>query len=125
MNEYVRDAMHAGVITCERDTPLAAVAGTMAGNHIHSVVVTDGSEIYGIVSDSDIVAASGPDAEALTAGEVAATEVVTVSADAPLEAAARLMREHEVMHVVVMDSKVGIVVGVVSSLDIATALAAV
>ena len=117
--------MHAGVITCERDTPVDAVAGMMATQHIHSVVVTDGAEAWGLISDLDLLQASGDDADALTAGEVAATEILTVRPDEPLENAARLMREHDVSHVIVTDARVGIVLGVVSTLDVAAALAAV
>ena len=121
----VKDAMHRGVVTCERDTPVDAVAGLMAGEHIHSVVVIDGGEAWGIVSDIDLLQASSDDADALTAGEVAATEIVTVRPDEPLEIAARLMREHDVTHVIVVDPRVGLVLGVVSTLDVAATLAAV
>jgi CBS domain-containing protein len=50
---------------------------------------------------------------------------VTVEPDDSIETAARLMREHEVAHLVVLEPSVGFVVGVVSSLDVAGALAAV
>jgi CBS domain-containing protein len=121
----VSDAMRAGVMTCAPDTPLVTVARMMATNHIHSVIVTgadgggDGAP-WGIVSDLDVVRSAG-EAEERSAGEVCATEVVTVSADESLERAAQLMAEHENAHLVVVDG--GAPVGVISTLDIAGVLA--
>jgi hypothetical protein len=63
-----------------------------------------------------------PRRERLSAGEIASTEYVTVSDDAPLGEAAQLMREHEVSHVVVTGSG-NRPIGVLSTLDIAGTLA--
>jgi CBS domain-containing protein len=61
--------------------------------------------------------------ETATAGDVASVPVVTVSPNATLADAARLMREHATAHLVVTGRGTGAPVGVVSTLDLAAALA--
>lgn len=121
----VRDAMHQGIISVPGDTPLRSVARVMAERHVHAVAVTDpGDRDYpwGIVSSVEVVAAAAGAAEP-AAGEVAATEVLTVSSDERLDHAAQLMSEHELSHLIVTDSANGHPSGVLSTLDIAAAYA--
>ncbi len=59
----------------------------------------------------------------MTAGSVAATEAVSVDASTPLGEAAELMAEHATSHLVVTSTRREMPVGIVSSLDVATALA--
>jgi CBS domain-containing protein len=127
----VADAMHPGVVTCPIETPLREVARMMATYRIHAVVafgeisenVTD-PEFWGVVSDLDLVRATcSGDFEERTAGEIAATPVLKVSADDPLVRAALLMNEHEMTHLVVVDRRSGRPIGMLSTLDIARALA--
>ena len=93
----------------------------MARHHVHMVAITNegGRRPIGIVSDLDVVAgaASGEEPSALQA---AATEPLTVSANDSLERAARLMTEHGVSHLVVLDGSSGYPIGVLSTLDIAS-----
>jgi CBS domain-containing protein len=123
----VRDAMHEGVLACDRETPLDEVARLMAEERIHCVVVAsgsgDGGDPWGIVSDLDLVAAATVrDLDRQTAGGSAATPVVTVSPVETLERAAQLMTEHGTAHLVVVDDAGRRPVGVVSTLDVAEAL---
>ena len=123
----VRDAMQLGLFICAPDDPVDAVARTMAEQSIHSVVVTGiarrdhgGEQLsWGIVSALDLMAALDPGASASTAGEIAGTEIVTVSPREPLGLAARLMAEHQTAHVVVVSPETGRPVGMVSALDVA------
>ena len=123
----VRDAMQLGLFTCAPDDPIDTVARKMAEQLIHSVVVTGiarrdhGGErlSWGIVSALDLMGAMDPAAAASTAGEVAGTEIVTVSPREPLGLAAKLMAEHQTAHVVVVSPETGRPVGMVSALDIA------
>ena len=125
----VRDAMQLGLFTCAPDDPIDAVARTMAEQSIHSVVVTGiarrdhgGEQLsWGIVSALDLMVAMDPAAAATTAGEVAGTEIVTVSPREPLGLAAQLMAEHQTTHVVVVSPETGRPVGMVSALDVARA----
>ena len=124
-NLTVADSMRHGVMTCPPETPLPVVARMMAEHRIHSVVVTDldgvSEHAWAIVTDLDLLTALEGDVAECTAAEAAATELITVRADDALERAASLMREHQVSHVVV--ARGGHPVGVLSSLDIAEAIA--
>jgi acetoin utilization protein AcuB len=121
--------MRPGVMSVAPDAPLLQVAQTMATHHVHCVVVGGmtrdalGGErlVWGLVSDMDVVRAAGAGLEGHTAADAAATEIVTVEPSTPLSDAARLMLEHRSAHLVVISD--GHPAGVVSSLDIAGALA--
>lgn len=129
----VRDAMHPGILTCSPDATLPEVARTMDEHRVHCVAVLGMSLhakperlVWGIVSDIDLVrAVHAHGAAGATAGAVAATEPVTVDADEPLAAAAQLMGEHDVHHLVVVTGAGADAqpVGILSSLDVAAAVA--
>jgi CBS domain-containing protein len=124
----VVDAMHQGVLTCEREAPLSEVAATMAHELVHCVVVDSGSgeggPPWGIVSDLDLVAAAiVRDLHDQSAGGSAGTPVVTVSPGETLERAAQLMTEHNTAHLIVVDPKHQRPLGMLSTLDIAASLA--
>lgn len=116
----VAEAMHAGVVSCPSETPLAEVAKLMADAHIHCVVVTGEDEaLWGVVSDLDVAESATGDLSARTAGGAAATPLVTVAPDETLTRAAQLMVEHNTSHLVVVDPVAGRPVGVFSTLDLA------
>ena len=125
----VLDVMRPGVMSCAPDAPLLTVAQTMATHHVHSVVVagiaTDDAGgdhfVWGLVSDMDIVRAAESGIEGHTAADAARTEVVTVDPSTPLAEAAKLMDQHDTAHLIVTSG--GQPAGVVSSLDLAGALA--
>lgn len=116
--------MHAGVFTCAPDDPLRHVASVMANHKVHSVVITTGrgDRPIGVLSDLDVVTALATGADC-TASGAAGTEPVTVSSDEPLLAAAQLMSEHGVSHLVVLDRASDYPLGVLSTLDIAAVYA--
>ncbi len=114
--------MRHGIIGCDPDAGLRAVARIMASYHVHAVVVELGGDVWGIVTAGDLMATAGTPRERLTAGEVAATDFATIDAHARLEDAVDLMRRHGVDHLVVRDER-GRPAGMVSSLDVAGCLA--
>jgi CBS domain-containing protein len=125
----VMRAMHPGVLACAPDAPIGRVAELMAAYGVHSVVVfhhdPDGNEAaWGIVSDLDLVAALldgvGDDA---TASSIAASPVVLVSTDDTLEHAAERMVAHGTAHLVVLDADTSHPIGILSTLDVAAAVA--
>jgi CBS domain-containing protein len=124
----VADAMHLGVVTCSLETPLRDVAWMMGTYRIHAVVVygeigDNGPELWGVVSDLDLVAAvAAGDFEDRTAAGTAATLVLRVTPDDSLTRAAQIMAEHELAHLVVTDRESGRPVGVLSTLDVARTL---
>lgn len=120
----VGDAMSAPVIVCPADTPLTTLARTMATRHVHAVVVTDDDAdpvAWRVVSDSAMAAAGAVAAER-TAGDVAERPREAAEADWPLDRAARLMAEHGVTHLVVVDPH-GRPAGMLSTLDLAGVIA--
>jgi CBS domain-containing protein len=121
----VGDAMRVGVITCRRETTLADVAKMMVGYDVHSVVVSEvrgDRSPWGIVTSLDLARAAD-ELGSLTAGDVASTELITIASDQPLEAAAELMAEHGVTHLVVVQPETSQPVGVISARGLAAALA--
>ena len=125
----VSEAMHPGVLTCTPETTLRDVARMMARYRIHAVVVySDEQEdrvgVWGIVSEADLIAAAAADEiDTRTAGGTARTPLITVHPGEPLRRAAELMHEYHVTHAVVVSSSRELPLGVVSSLDVARAIA--
>jgi len=117
--------MRAGLITCQPETRLRGVAQAMAANHVHTVVVVDpGAEdppgSWRVIHDVDLLnrAIADPDARAL---DIADTPVLISMAEKATRAA-ELMAENRTRHLLATDEE-GNPAGVVSSLDLAAALA--
>ena len=127
----VIDAMHPGVISCPSETELRAVARMMATYRVHAIIVTahgsdelpDGS-LWGVISDVDLMqAAQAGDLDEQVAGKLAGTPALMVATTEPLARAVQLMVEHEVTHLVVVEQRSMRPIGVLSTLDVARALA--
>jgi CBS domain-containing protein len=121
----VHDAMRVGLVTCRPETTLANVARMMVGYGIHSVVVTGlqgESGRWGIVTSLDLARVADA-LDSVTAGEVASTDLLTISSNESLEQAARLMAERGVTHLVAVQPDTGQPAGMISARTIAAALA--
>jgi CBS domain-containing protein len=101
----------------------------MLQRRIHCVVVwhepatASDPQLWGVISDLDLVkVAATEDTGARTAGGSAATPALTVTPEETVRRAAQLMAEHEVAHLVVIDSETSRPVGVISTLDVAKAV---
>ena len=112
-----------GIYAVPPEAPLHRVAWLMANNRVHAVVVADhGVAEPPVIGDADLVSAvNSGHYEDLRARDIASTEAVSVSADAPLSEAARLLADTGQSHLIVRDSR-RIPRGVVSNLDIARAM---
>ena len=126
----VGEVMTRKVIHCSPETPLRAVAQLMADNHVHAVYVFDygveddeAMQIWGLVSDLDLIAAL-PVIDERTAGNSAVTPLLTVSLNERLGRAAQVMTESGNAHLAVIDPQTGRPAGVLSTLDVARAMAA-
>jgi CBS domain-containing protein len=126
----VGEVMRQGIVGCAPDTTVREIARLMSDHRIHCVVVGGLSEgprgtrlVWGVVSDLDLARAVASDPDA-TAGQVAATEPLTAKPSDTLTEIARVMGEHDVAHVVVIDERDAEPIGVVSTLDVARAAAA-
>lgn len=120
MAQHVRDIMTSNPVTVEPQTPVTAVAQKMRDEDIGIVLVTEGDELRGVVSDRDLVIralAEGGDQEQRTVASACSGDVFTVAPDDDLDRAVQLMREHSVRRVPVVDH--GHAVGIVSIGDLA------
>lgn len=122
--------MTTGVIHCAPHTPLRGVARIMAESHVHAVYVFDfgdeddvTAEMWGLVSDLDLVAAARGDFDARTARDASVTPLVDIRSDDSLDRAAQLMAEYGVSHLAVIEPGTRRPVGVISTLDLARVLA--
>ncbi|MFB7593296.1 CBS domain-containing protein [Streptomyces sp. NPDC056160] len=120
MVQHVRDIMTSRLVTVEPQTSVTAVAQKMRDEDIGIVLVTEGEELRGLVSDRDLVVrslADGGDQEQRTVGSACSGDLFTVGPDEELDHAVELMREHSVRRVPVVDH--GHPVGIVSIGDLA------
>jgi CBS domain-containing protein len=127
----VGDAMSHGVISCPPETPLRVVARMMATYGVHAIFVfertdepDDDPRLWAVVSDLDLVAATQLDLDALTAGGTAVTPLVSVGADSSIAEAGSLMAQYGIAHLAVTEPGSRRPIGVISTLDIARAVAA-
>lgn len=121
----VSDVMHTGILTTDPSTPLRVVAQLMADQRVHAVAVTNPDRSrrpLGFVTVAEIAAAAADDLDE-TAGQAAAGEIVTVPSSESVDTAARLMVEHSIDHLIVIDATTGHPSGILSGLDVAAAYA--
>ena len=120
----VRDAMHAGVISCTADTPLVEVARRLAAEQVHCVVVSDvestsaGQRLrWATIDTHDLVRALAARDGGAVAGDVATGPAITVApGDSVADGLAKMVAA-DVSHLVVEER--GFPIGVLSALDIA------
>ncbi len=116
----IRDLMTENPSSCERGTSVAEVAKVMAREDIGPVPIVEGGKLVGVVTDRDLVVrvlAEGRDPQSTTAGEVASSDVVTVSPDASLDEALQLLASHQVRRLPVVENDR--LVGIVAQADVA------
>jgi len=116
---FVGRIMSSPVTTVAADANAKTVAKRMLDENISSVVVAaaDG-ELQGILTSTDFVeiAAEGGDTTELAVSDYMTTDLVTVTANDSVEAAASLMLDHTVHHLPVVDETEG-VVGMLTTTD--------
>jgi CBS domain-containing protein len=123
----VSDAMHWGLVHCSPDASLREVAALMSTEDVHCIVVTDdptdATSLWGVVFDSDLIAASTVRSlEEQRAGGSAMKPAVSALPHERLEDAAKRMTAHGVSHLVVMDDIANRPLGILSTLDLARTL---
>lgn len=115
----VRDVMTKNPRVVRRDTSVQEVVVTMNKFNISSVIVVPEERPVGIITHKDIISKIvqpriPPDA--VTAREVMSAPVVTISEDASIEEAAKLMAKKRIKKLpVVRDDKL---VGIITSRDL-------
>jgi CBS domain-containing protein len=92
----------------------------MRDSDIGEVIVVEGGNLFGIVTDRDIVVrgiASDKDPSTTRLDEICSRDLATVSSDTPVEDAVRIMRDKAIRRLPVVEA--GKPVGVVSIGDLA------
>ncbi len=120
MPTTVEDVMTRSPVTCPASASLADAARIMRECDIGDVLVEEDGHVRGIVTDRDIVVrgiARQPDASKVSVIDVCSSDLLTVRPDSNLEDAIRLMRDHAVRRIPVVDG--AMTVGVLSLGDVA------
>jgi len=116
----VKDLMNRGVIACAPGDTVAQVAKVMIDKDIHAVVVIEGGQAVGVVSQTDLVLArqgrTPDEARAMLAGDIMTPGCVTCDADTLLSDAVSLMTGRRMHRLVVTEN--GQLAGVISMTDV-------
>jgi CBS domain-containing protein len=118
----ISNAMSVRVISVAPDASVQLAIQRMMEEGIGAVTVCEGPRLVGIFTERDVLrlAAEGPDFTNVQVGAVMTRNVVTVSPDVGVLAAARLMRERRIRHLPVVEGEN--VLGIVGIRDVLTVL---
>jgi CBS domain-containing protein len=110
----LREIMSTPAVTVDADSPVTTAARLMRDSDIGDVIVLSNGNVTGMVTDRDLavrVVASGRDPAQTMTGEVASTDVHSLSPDDDVEKAIALIREFAVRRIPILegDEPVGIV----------------
>lgn len=129
----VRDLMTPEPITIDPETPMLEARHRMVVHRIRHLVVVEDGEVVGIVTDRDIRLNLPSAATSLsvwelnyllskvTVGGVMSTGVLVIGPERPVGEAARIMMEHKIGALPVMED--GRLVGIVTESDFVRAIA--
>ena len=121
MGQRIRDIMTSNPSTVEPDKTVVDAARIMKQEDAGVVPVTENGRLTGMVTDRDIairVVAEGRDPQSTPVREVASKDLVTVDPQQDLDEALRLMAQHQVRRLPVVEED-GRLVGVVAQADVA------
>jgi CBS domain-containing protein len=99
---------------------VAEAAQIMKSEDVGSLPIAESGKLAGVITDRDIairIVAEGRDPET-TVGDIASKDVVTIDPEQSIEDAARLMAEHQVRRLPVVEED-GTLVGILAQADIA------
>jgi CBS domain-containing protein len=122
MAHTVQEVMTSNPTTVRPDTPATEAAQIMKNEDTGIVPIADGDRLAGVITDRDLtlkIVAEGGSPET-TVGELASKDLVTIDPQQSLEEAARLMAEHQVRRLPVVEED-GRLVGILSQKDVAEA----
>ena len=119
MDAKVRDVMTPGPIGVDYDQSVGEAACAMRDWGVGAILVVSNGSLYGLVTDRDLVVravAEGRGADE-PVGPLSSANLIGVDADADVHEAMRLMRQHGVRRLPVLED--GQVAGIVSLGDLA------
>ena len=121
MGQRIREIMTSNPSTVEPDKTVVDAARIMMREDAGVVPVTENGRLTGMVTDRDIairVVAEGKDPQSTPVREVASKDLVTIDPQQDLDEALRLMAQHQVRRLPVVEED-GRLVGVVAQADVA------
>ena len=121
MGKGIREVMTSKVCSIDADKPVAYAAKMMRDEDVGLAPIVEGDRLVGTLTDRDIairVVAEGRDPESTPVRDVASTDLVTVDPQQDFEEALRLMAQHQVRRLPVVEED-GRLVGVVAQADVA------
>ena len=121
MAKKIREVMTSNPRTVESGAPLIEAAKLMRDEDVGIVPIVEGDRLVGTITDRDVairVVAEGKDSQSTTVREIASTQLVTIDPEQELEEALRLMAQHQVRRLPVVEED-GRLVGIVAQADVA------
>lgn len=121
MGKSIRELMSDNPCSIDAEKSVAYAARMMRDEDVGLAPIVEGNRLVGTLTDRDIairVVAEGRDPESTTAREVASTDVITVDPQQQLDEALRLMAQHQVRRLPVVEED-GRLVGIVAQADVA------
>jgi CBS domain-containing protein len=121
MGKDIREVMTSKLCSIDADQPVAYAAKMMRDEDVGLAPIVEGDRLVGTLTDRDIavrVVAEGRDPETTYVRDVASTDLVTVDPQQDLNEALRLMAEHQVRRIPVVEED-GRLVGIVAQADVA------
>ena len=95
----------------------------MQSEDVGVLPIVEGDRLTGMITDRDITIraiAEGMDPQSTTVGEIASRDVVTIDPQQTLDEAARLMSQHQLRRLAVVEED-GRLVGILAQADVALA----
>jgi len=120
MAQQISEIMTADPITVTPQTEISEIARLMRDEDFGEVLVSERDHLRGVVTDRDLVVralADDLDTHSTRAQDVCSSDIVTCAPDAGIDEAVRLMREHAVRRLPIVDGDE--LVGTVTIGDIA------
>jgi CBS domain-containing protein len=137
MNAAIKDVMSTHAVSVHKSASFKELTVKLRESHVSAFVVVDDEKVIGVVSDADMLVKeavvggrgmhgaitgilhrkAGQKAGGVTAGDLMTSPAVTVAPDDTIERAARLMYDHRLRQLPVVDAA-GRLAGIVSRTDV-------
>ncbi len=108
-----------GLVTIDASVSVATAAGQMKANNIGCLIVLDGKDVIGILSERDIVeqvVATSADPAAIEVRHIMTEHIVSAPSTATISEVHRLMASHGIRHIPIINK--GVPVGIISCRDL-------
>ena len=102
----VKDLIKKPLITIDKSCTIKEAINVMARENIGFLVITDRNELFGVISERDIIKALAKGIDINESIEkIAIRNVITIKDSEPLWYAAKLMSQYKIRHLVVVNSE--------------------